>query len=275
MIKLPDNIAPPKNVLDKLKKYQDDIDKLDSFTKKSDKAKSSFKSKNTKKNKTFESVKVSLTKMCSGARRCVYCEDSVGDEVEHIRPKDLYPELCFVWENYVYACGNCNGPKSNKFAVFRDADGEFHDTSSEKGVQPPKGTDVMINPRIENPMDYCMLDLRGTFKFVIIKPNGTKDHKKADYTFNEILRLNDQREFLREARKTAFGNYKARLYYYTKEKKHGASQSKLDAMIEQIKVEAHPTVWKEMQRYFSKGFLQTFDAELHQLFIESPEALTW
>lgn len=275
MIKLPENIALPQKVLEKLKQYQGDIDKLDTFTKQSDKAKSSFKSKNKPKNKTFQAVKEGLTKMCSGARRCVYCEDSVGDEVEHIRPKDLYPELCFVWENYVYACGNCNGPKSNKFAVFREDNDEFYDASLNKGVQPPKGEDVMINPRIENAMDFCMLDLRGTFKFVIIKPQGTKEHKKADYTFNEILRLNDQREFLREARKKAFGNYKARLYYYTKEKKNGAHQDKLEAMIEQIKTEAHPTVWKEMQRYFSKGFLQTFDQDLHNLFVESPEALNW
>lgn len=275
MIKLPDNITPSPNVLDKLKEYQDEINILGTFAERSNTAKDSFKSKNKKTNKTFQAVKENLTKMCSGARRCVYCEDSVGDEVEHIRPKDLYPELCFVWENYVYACGNCNGPKSNKFAVFRDNDGTFYDTSTDKGVQPPNGEDAIINPRIEDAMNYCMLDLRGTFKFVIIKPEGTKEHKKADYTFNEILRLNDQREFLREARKKAFGNYKARLYYYSKEKKNGASQDKLDAMIEQIKTEAHPTVWKEMQRYFRRNFLQTFDTLLHGLFVESPEALDW
>jgi uncharacterized protein (TIGR02646 family) len=213
--------------------------------------------------------------MCSGAQRCVYCEDSKGDQVEHIRPKDFYPEWCFVWENYVYACGDCNSPKNNKFAVFRNDSGEFYEVDRNPDSEPPLGEDVMINPRNENAMDYCMLDLRGTFKFVIIKSPGTKEHKKADYTFNEILRLNDQRESLRKGRKLAYGNYRARLDSYTKQKKAGANQTTLDNMIDEIKSEAHPTVWKEMQRYFSKGFLPDFDQYLHNLFEESPEALNW
>ena len=48
----------------------------------------------------------------------MYCEDSVGDEVEHHRPKNLYPDHTFLWDNYLYACGPCNGPKNNRFAVF-------------------------------------------------------------------------------------------------------------------------------------------------------------
>jgi hypothetical protein len=37
----------------------------------------------------------------------------VTDEAEHINPKDLYLERVFDWANYLYACGPCNGPKSN------------------------------------------------------------------------------------------------------------------------------------------------------------------
>ena len=80
-------------------------------------------------NPTFRKVRESLTRMCSGAQRCVYCEDSVGDEVEHIEPKDLYPCLVFLWTNYVYACGRCNGGKSNKFAVV----------SGDRLGRPPRG----------------------------------------------------------------------------------------------------------------------------------------
>lgn len=274
MIKLSDDIFPAQDVLDKLKEYQDEIDVLPGFVERSQKANKSFSGKNNKRNKYFNAVKEKLIEMCSGARRCVYCEDSVGDEVEHIRPKDFFPESCFVWENYVYACGNCNGPKNNKFALFTNDTDEFYDVRLNLGVEPPKGKDAMINPRNESAMDYCMLDLRDTFKFVIIKNSGTKEHKKADYTFNEVLRLNE-REFLRKARRLAYGNYKARLDSYTKQKIAGASQNQLNRMIEEIKGESHPTVWKEIQRYFKQGFLQPFDQDLHNLFIASPEALDW
>ena len=33
--------------------------------------------------------------MCAGAKRCMYCEDSAADEVEHHLPKNLYPEFVF------------------------------------------------------------------------------------------------------------------------------------------------------------------------------------
>lgn len=33
-------------------------------------------------------------------------------------PKNMYPEKVFVWSNYLFSCGLCNGPKNNQFAVF-------------------------------------------------------------------------------------------------------------------------------------------------------------
>jgi uncharacterized protein (TIGR02646 family) len=275
MIQLP-KVTIPQNVLNKLKTYQDEIDTLPTFAEKSKKAKTSFKSKNTKRNATFNAVKIGLTEMCSGARRCAYCEDSVGDEVEHIRPKDFFPESCFVWDNYVYACGNCNSPKNNKFAVFRDDNGDFHEVNLYNGQEPPKGKDAMINPRTENPMDYCILDLSGTFKFVVIPTLQPNDKIKAEYTFLKVLNLNESpREFLRKAREEAYEDYKARLEKYNNEKKGNNDQTKLDKMIEGIKQKQHPTVWKEMQRYYREGWLKTIDSELYELFEESPEALNW
>jgi uncharacterized protein (TIGR02646 family) len=275
MIQLP-KVIISQVVLDRLETYQNEIDALTTFAKKSAKAKSSFKSKNTKRNTTFNAVKAGLTEMCSGARRCVYCEDSVADEVEHIRPKDFFPGSCFAWENYVYACGNCNSPKNNKFAIFRDDNGDFYEVNLHSGIEPPKGKEALINPRNENPMDYCVLDLSGTFKFVIIPTLNSEDKTKAKYTFETVLNLNESpREFLRQAREDAYEDYKARLEKYNNEKKGNNDQSKLDKMIVGIKRKQHPTVWKEMQRYFHKGWLTQIDGELQTLFQESPEALTW
>jgi uncharacterized protein (TIGR02646 family) len=270
------NIDPAQQIMDKLKDWQDEIDNLATFELRSEKAKDSFPKRNKIGNVVFDAIKIKLTEMCSGARRCVYCEDSVADEVEHIRPKDIYPNFCFRWDNYVYACGNCNGPKNNKFAIFRHDNGDFQKVNPlgrTKATEPPAGDDALINPRTEDPLDYCRLDLE-TFMFIVIQPAGTRDAKKADYTFNEVLRLN-KREFLRMARETAYENYKSRLGFYTSQKSKRAAQNRLDKMIANLKQEAHPTVWKEMQRYYSMGLLIKVDKELHDLFEASPEALSW
>ena len=187
MIRLPDNITPSPATIDQLKKYQDEIDRLPTFAEKTDKARSLFANTNRTNNKTFAEVKAKLTAMCAGARRCAYCEDSVADEIEHIHPKNLYPEMCFCWENYVYACGSCNVPKNDKFAVFRADNGVFqlvNPHQGQKAVAPPAGSDVLINPRIEDPLIFCMLDLTTTFQFVVLADEGTPEHKRASYTYN-------------------------------------------------------------------------------------------
>jgi hypothetical protein len=121
-----------------------------------------------------------------------------------------------------------------------------------------------------------MLDLAGTFKFVTIATTNTREFHKADYTFNTVLRLNhEEREFLRQAREEAYGDYKARLSEYVQRRDAGAPQARLQKMIEQLQKKNHPTVWKEMQRYRKKGILKGVDAELDILFTQAPEALTW
>jgi uncharacterized protein (TIGR02646 family) len=277
MILLNNTITPEQAVLDALAKYQADVDREVSFENRSAKAKELFPKRNKKGNKTFNAIKVSLTAMCSGARRCVYCEDSVGDEVEHIFPKDLYPEKVFDWHNYVYACGNCNSPKNNKFAVFRDDNGQFHPVNPPHGQpaqQPPSGRPALINPRIEDPLPYAMLDLAGTFLFVILPEESTDEHQKAAYTFNEVLQF-DKREFLRQAREEAYYDYRARLAEYVNRKNSGAPQAQLHKMVAQLKKKGHPTVWREMQRYHQLSILRNIDSELDDYFIAVPEALEW
>lgn len=278
MIKLPD-IQPAQEVLDSLNAFQAEIDQQIGFEAQSALAKINFSNKNKKGNVVFDKVKKALTEMCSGARRCVYCEDSVADEVEHIFPKDLYPEKVFDWNNYVYACGPCNGPKNNKFAVFRGDTDVFQTVNPPRktaATQPPAGEAALINPRTENPLDFCMLDLSGTFKFVIIKPKGTKDYQRAEYTFEEVLKLNHvEREFLRQARQEAYGDYKARLHQYVHHRDAGSPQAQLDSMIDQLRKKGHPTVWKEMQRYHRRGILNRVNNSLNELFNQAPEALSW
>lgn len=278
MIQLTDKVKLEPEILKKLGEFQKQIDELSTFEEKRVKAKTLFSSLNKKGKEVFDAIKTKLTDQCSGARRCAYCEDSVGDEVEHIYPKDIFPNMCFSWDNYVYACGTCNGPKNNKFAIFEHPNGNYLEVTPKKGaiaIQPPAGDPVLINPRVEDAMKYCMLDIKDTFKFVIIAKENTVEYQRAHYTFNEVLRLNDQREYLRQARMNAYSNYRSRLYMYSDQKKCGVEQSVLNKMIEGIQKEAHPTVWKEMQRYHGLGFLANFDPILDNLFLQCPEALDW
>ena len=46
---------------------------------------------------------------------CAYCEELCKGEVEHFRPKSLYPWLVYHWSNWLLACRNCNGKKLDRW----------------------------------------------------------------------------------------------------------------------------------------------------------------
>ncbi|MBM4342134.1 MAG: HNH endonuclease [Deltaproteobacteria bacterium] len=59
-------------------------------------------------------------KMMDNAKgKCVYCESpAFADQfwqVEHFRPKSLFPTLAYAWGNYLPSCSLCNHSKSNKW----------------------------------------------------------------------------------------------------------------------------------------------------------------
>jgi hypothetical protein len=64
--------------------------------------------------------------------KCMYCEEKLSSaqfgDVEHIRPKALYPYLYVTWENLGLACIQCNNAKSNK--------------------------EGFVNPYVEEPLDF-------------------------------------------------------------------------------------------------------------------------
>jgi hypothetical protein len=103
-----------------------------------------------------------------------------------------------------------------------------------------------------------------------------RDAQRVEYTFNEILKMNEtDREMLREARKNAYNNFKDMFYSYIKRKEEGASKDRLDRIVMRIRKENHCTVWREMQRWHLIKRLSTFDTELDEYFIHNPEALNW
>ncbi len=254
----------------KLREYQRQVDEAGSYEDRVGSAKKWFSRRNHRSNRTFRRVRESLTRVCSGAQRCVYCEDSVGDEVEHIQPKDLYPCLVFVWTNYVYACGHCNGGKSNKFAVI--SGNRLVDVTRLRGgpVVPPKpGAPAFLNPRVEDPLRFLDLDLEDTFMVLARDGLPNIDRERTDFTI-ETLKLN--RDVLLQARATAFVSYRARLHEYVSMREVASAEDATEEMgrlVDSLKAMPHATVWAEMKRQ------HPFVPDLEALFAKAPEALGW
>lgn len=269
MMRLHD-VSLPARARSVLSRWQREINSLAKYELRVAEAKRTWPSRNRSQNKTFQEIRRALTQMCSGARRCCYCEDSYADEVEHMKPKDLYPEHTYDWANYLYACGPCNGPKNNKFAVFADADGALVDVGragSAPVVEPVPGRPVLIDPRTEDPLEFLELDLLGTFFIQPRAATGSIEFLRAIYTI-ETLRLN-LRDALVKAREEAFVSYRARLREYVSERDAGISKRRLNRLVRAIRSMQHPFVWAEMKRSGPRR------ADLRPLFEAAPESLTW
>ena len=215
--------------------------------------------------------------MCVGPVRCAYCEDSLADEVEHIVPKTLFPERAFDWENYLYACGPCNGPKSNRYGVWTGVEIiEFVRRRGASIVPPPIGISGFIDPRTEDPLLFFELDMggvtpggdliKGTFELLPIDGLPKVVDARARFTI-DVLGLN--REVIPVARENAFGGFRARLREYAKCKEAGEPASALDRMKRDLLSTPHLTVFAEMQR--QRSLLPEIDG----LFEQIPEAMTW
>ncbi len=133
----------PADAADALAELQRDIDARLTYRERVAAGKSAFSSKNRRGDATFDKVREALTAMCAGRCRCMYCEDSTADEVEHFSPKDLYPEHVFAWLNYLYACGPCNGPKSNKFQIISAGSKAIVDVTRPRGHRSPSRSEGM------------------------------------------------------------------------------------------------------------------------------------
>ncbi len=251
-----------------LGQYQTQVDLKASYAERVAEAKSLFKKRNTKTNPAFRQVRKTLTGMCSGLGRCMYCEDAPADEVEHHSPKDLYPDLVFAWSNYLYACGPCNGPKNNRFAVIDSAGEGLIDVSRPFGapvIAPHSGKPALLDPRQEDPFKFLILDLRDTFNLVPLADPGSISYLRADYTI-KVLRLNE-RDYLVEGRANAFEGYRARLRDFIDRRDSGAPSDELGRLVRGIRAAPHATVWAEMKRQ------HRWHPELLKLFARAPEAL--
>jgi uncharacterized protein (TIGR02646 family) len=252
----------------KLQGLQDRISQLDNYAAQVAFAKSSWA---TKPAALFGELKERLAALCSGNRRCVYCEDSLADEIEHMRPKDLYPEQAYVWRNYVLACGPCNGPKNNRFAILDGTDALIDVTRRRGAVlaPPQQGRHALIDPRIEDPISLLWLDFR-TWRYV---PDSDDDNsiawRRAEYTI-DVLRLNKRDDLVR-GRRAAFSGFEARLRMWIEHREQW-DVARRQAFVTDFRVERFRGVWERMKRHHAQTPLLQ---EVSVLFDAAPEAAAW
>lgn len=242
-----------------LEKQQQAIDELPTYA---ERVESAQKAWDGKSRPAFEIVRSILDAICPGARRCHYCEDSAADEVEHVWPKKFYPERTFVWRNYLFACGPCNGSnKRDQFAVFDDAGNQI-DIVRKKDDQvtpPPEGDPLFIDPILEDPTDYISLDLQ-TGIFVPLAARDSREFKRAEYTLT-ILGLNS-RDYLSRARRNAYASYSDALGAYTRLKEEGGTQEDLLSKQIEISEKHHPSVWHEIKVLARLGIAHQADFQM-------------
>lgn len=149
-----------------------------------------------KANNAFREIRDLLDKASPTADACVYCERDRRREVEHVRPQRHYPEAAFEWTNYVLSCTICNQDLKNDRSAVIDAHGnliEFDRFSLAPDDPPPAGIHALINPRIDDPLEFFQLDL-DTGELVICATT-TVNKLRAQFT-RDLFDLNND-TFLR------------------------------------------------------------------------------
>jgi hypothetical protein len=262
----------PSGTIESLKEldgYQGDVDSHATYEVRVSEAARLWKSRSGSKCITI--LRGVLAGMYPGGKRCMFCEDSRPSDVEHFRPKALYPEWVFAWTNFLFACGICNGAgwKGAKFSVYL-ADGTTIDVTRGKKdsvCPPPQGEPLLINPRDEDPLDFIGLDLN-TGRFYEREKNTTSmKYMRATFTIG-LLGLNE-RDDLVGARTSVFEANLSMLRdivcMRSAWEPEDAVQRKRNAILKL----GHRVVWEEMKRSRMQR------ADLREIFTQIPEALAW
>jgi len=89
----------------------------------------------------FAPIITELSKIAGAGQHCFFCSGGEASQVEHFKPKAIFPADSMTWENFTWSCALCNQYKSAKF----ESDPET----------------AFINPLEENVWTYFLLDQFG------------------------------------------------------------------------------------------------------------------
>lgn len=95
-----------------------------------------------------------LTEMATGIRRCMYCGDGLGTDIDHFEPLAEAPLRAFDWPNHLLACSHCNSHQKRELFP-RDED----------------GTPLLVDPCAEDPYEHLELVL-STGVYEALTPRG-------------------------------------------------------------------------------------------------------
>jgi hypothetical protein len=257
----------PEATLDSLKAWQAEVDAAGDHAARVKAAEGEFSRRRAQA--PFRPVIAALKAMCSGAERCMYCEDGCGDEVEHHHPKAFYPGLVFAWENFLFACARCNRRKSTRFPLFSPSPPTVLPLSGRtlSGLAPPPGASVLLDPRKDDPLAYFRLDLRDTFRFREVAPKGTPDRLRAEWTLS-VLGLNERDELLK-LRRVIYESHLSHLHRAAAARRDPERSHEIAKIRGAVRGLSCGVVWLEMKR--QQGVI----AEVGAAFRDCPEAASW
>ncbi len=144
---------------------------------------------NARKAKWFQPIVKALIEVSRPARRCMFCSGNEASDVEHYRPKAVFPLQAMVWGNYLWACSVCNRGKSNHFPPDTEPGGR------------------LINPMGENVWQFFFIDNFGLLTARYDTANGALDERAA--TTLRVLSLN--REAVQECRQMRIRDLRERV----------------------------------------------------------------
>lgn len=131
--------------------------------------------------------------------KCCYCEcfiEGSYSDVEHYRPKSIYPWLGHRWDNLLFACNICNRSlKNDDFELAANSKRAITDADI------PSEEPLIINPAVDAPLDYLEFD-RWIIKSKLIDGDASP---KGNKTLT-LFQLNE-RSAIVEARKNLYEMY--------------------------------------------------------------------
>ncbi len=193
-------------LLEHLRQAQKKINQLPNYYQKVKQAKMLWQTKKKTKAQKSAFSRIEKALQIEGSY-CHYCEGNIGSSIEHFYPRGFYPNLTFVWKNFLWSCQACNTQyKGAKFALFAAPNSaQVVPLVKDRSFVPPANRDaVCLHPRVEDALEYWHLDLdTGLFQ---LQPNlSARAQARARYTL-ELLQLN-KRPKLVQGRQQAVQHY--------------------------------------------------------------------
>lgn len=95
--------------------------------------------KSARQTQAMQRVMTTLQAMAGPRQRCMYCLDSHGSDIDHFRPKSVWPQRMYRWSNLLLCCTFCGRLKGGQFPM--------------RGRRA-----LLVDPSRENPWDHLDFD---------------------------------------------------------------------------------------------------------------------